>query len=287
MRCSTGYCSLKNRPNVSANIWRSSVRLKSISKLQHGFCHDVALDLIGPTKNRGFAIVEIPRRIVLGVSWAKHQIALSDMSRERCCRWTQGPPRKVFEFLIDHCAFDFQQRGFRPRRALFLCFEQHPQIGDFHRLKINLRLRYPCRKQRIFNQWLAPTHRLAGNRFHFCQRLHREAHARNAGPFMRQQEFCDGPAFVFLPNEVANRHPHIGEKHLIHLMPAFDQFDRAHLNPRRRHIHKDKADTSLLLYIGISSTQAENPIRMLPQGGPGLLTIDDPRIAITLGLGLE
>ncbi|MNY02674.1 hypothetical protein D3C86_1352540 [compost metagenome] len=70
-------------------------------------------------------------------------------------------------------------------------------------------------------------------------------------------------------------------------MLAIKGDDRAHGNAGRFHVDQQETDAPLLLRFGVGAHQAEDPVGVMGQGGPGFLTIDHVVVAITYGAGLD
>jgi hypothetical protein len=63
--------------------------------------------------------------------------------------------------------------------------------------------------------------------------------------------------------------------------------DRAHGDAGRLHVDQQEADAGLRLAFVAGAHQAEDPVAVLAERGPGLLAVDDVLVALALGLGLD
>src|SRR5690606_21012271 len=112
------------------------------------------------------------------------------------------------------------------------------------------------------------------------------AHRTDPGPLVPQEELRVVPAPVLLTDEVVRRDPHVGEEDLVDLVAAVDELDGAHLDAGAVPVDEQERDALLLLGTGRAGTgpsphEAEEPVGMLSERHPGLLTVDDILIAIT------
>ena len=92
---------------------------------------------------------------------------------------------------------------------------------------------------------------------------------------------------MLLADQVLDRHLDVVEEHLVDLASAVHGLDRAHGDAWRLHVDQDEGDAELLLGGGIGAAQAEDPVGVLRQRGPGLLAVDDVVVALAHGRGLE
>ena len=113
------------------------------------------------------------------------------------------------------------------------------------------------------------------------------ADAGDAGALVAEQELGVVPALVLLADQVLDRHLHVVEEHLVDLVAAVDGQDRAHGDAGRLHVDQQERDAFLLLRRRIGAHQAEDPVGVLRQRGPGLLAVDDVVVAVALGRGLQ
>ncbi len=97
---------------------------------------------------------------------------------------------------------------------------------------------------------------------------------------MSQQIFRIGPAFILLTNQIFNRNTHISEKHIIHLMPAFNRNNRTNFNARRIHIKQNKGNPFLRLAFTGGPHKTEHLVSILPKRRPGFLPVDHIMIPV-------
>ena len=125
-------------------------------------------------------------------------------------------------------------------------------------------------------------------------RLHRGAersaaaqtHAADHLALVAEQIFGDVPAFVDLADDLLLGHLHVVEEGLAEGRIAADQQDRPGRDAGRFHVEQQEADPALL-GLGRRPHQAEDPVGLVGIAGPHLLAVDQPVIALVLGLGLE
>ena len=103
---------------------------------------------------------------------------------------------------------------------------------------------------------------------------------------MLQQALGHRPAAVQRADQVFLGHLHIGEEGFAERRGAGDQADRANLDARLMH-REDHEGDALVLLGGVGAHQAEDHVRPLAAGGPDLLAVDQPVIALVLGPGRE
>ncbi len=180
--------------------------------------------------------------------------------------------------LHDLGAADFQQRRRGARILAPLHLRDHAVLGRFQRHQVDLDTGDIPRDIRRDGIVRADFRRR--DLLELLQIPLGAAGLRHAGALVAEQEFGVGPAFVFLADQVLGRHPDIFEKHVVDFVRTVDGDDRAHRDPRRRHVDQQEGDAALWLGCGISPHQAEDPVRMLRQRGPGLVAIDHIMVAV-------
>src|SRR5690606_14813450 len=94
-------------------------------------------------------------------------------------------------------------------------------------------------------------------------------------PFVTEQELGVGPALVLFADPVLNRNANIFEEDFVEAVLFIDTDDRLHRDAGRLHIDEEEADPLLLLGGAVSPHKAEDHVRMLGEGGPDFLTVDD------------
>ena len=99
--------------------------------------------------------------------------------------------------------------------------------------------------------------------------------------------FGVSPALVFFTDQVLGGHHDVVKKHVVHFHAAIHRSDRAHADALGFHVDQQKADAGLGFAFGASAHQAENPVAKLAQRGPGLLAVDQIRVALALGFAAQ
>ena len=102
-----------------------------------------------------------------------------------------------------------------------------------------------------------------------------------------EQELGAVPAAVLLADQVLGRHLDVVEEHLVDLASAVHGLDRAHGDALGLHVDEQEGDAELLLGAGIGAAEAEDPVGILRQRGPGLLAVDDVVVALAHRRALE
>ena len=115
----------------------------------------------------------------------------------------------------------------------------------------------------------------------------RPADPGHAGALVAEQEFCVGPALVFLADQVLGGDAHVLEEDVIHFMRSVDGDDGPHGDAGRFHVDQQEGDAGLRLCRRVGPHQAENPVGMLGQRRPGLVAVDDVVIAVPHRLGAD
>ena len=157
----------------------------------------------------------------------------------------------------------------------------HAQRGQLEGEQLVLQLGDPGRGQRVVQQGQAAgdAHRagvVLGLRQHPLGRAHR----RDADALVAEQELRVVPALVELADEVLGRDADVLEPHLVDLVAAVDQLDRPDRHAGGGHVDEQERDAGLLLGLGVGADQVEDPVAVLPEGGPGLLAVDDELVAV-------
>ena len=109
----------------------------------------------------------------------------------------------------------------------------------------------------------------------------------DVGALVAEQVFGIGPALVFFADEVFSGHLDIVKPHLVHLHTAVQQLDGPHADAFGLHVDQQKADAGLRLALAVGTHQAEDPLAILTQRGPGFLAVDDEFIALAFGFRFE
>src|SRR5204863_5993064 len=96
-----------------------------------------------------------------------------------------------------------------------------------------------------------------------------------------------GPALVLLADELVGRHLDVVEPDLVDLVLAVHGDDRPHRDAWALHVDEQEADAGLRLAVARGAHEAEDPVAVLAERGPGLLAVDDVLVAAPLCLGLQ
>ncbi|GCC49733.1 hypothetical protein chiPu_0033885, partial [Chiloscyllium punctatum] len=113
----------------------------------------------------------------------------------------------------------------------------------------------------------------------------RAADAGHAGALIAEQELGVGPALILLADQVLGGDPDVLQENVVDLVRAVDGDDRTHGDARRFHVDQQERDAGLRLGGGIGPDQAEDPVGVLRQRGPGLVAVDDVVVAIAHRFG--
>ena len=95
------------------------------------------------------------------------------------------------------------------------------------------------------------------------------------------------PAVVDPADHVLLRAAGVGEEDLVELGRAVDLLDRADLDARLLHGAEQVGDALVLRCVRVGAGQHEDVVGENGLGGPDLLAVDDPLVAVEHGLGLE
>ena len=89
------------------------------------------------------------------------------------------------------------------------------------------------------------------------------------------------------PDHVLLGAAHVGEEDLVELPGPVGLHDGPNLDPVLLHGDQEVRDALVLAGVGVGAGQQEDVVGVLGLGGPHLLAVDDPLVAVQLGLGLE
>ncbi|KAG1292159.1 hypothetical protein G6F64_013706 [Rhizopus arrhizus] len=113
------------------------------------------------------------------------------------------------------------------------------------------------------------------------------AQSGNAGALVAQQVLGVGPALVLFAPQVGHRYAPVLQPDLVHVVAAVQRAEGAHRHARGAHVQQQHRNAALRARVGVGAHQAEHPVGILRQRGPGLLAIDDVFVAVTHRAGLE
>src|SRR3954466_9318048 len=258
------------------------------SQPQHRLGDDVALDLVGAAVDRDLAVVEVARRDLGGPvhGFVRAVVAVHVVGRgERADHFHQ----QLGGGLLYLGALDLQHRGSRIGLALaVLAFVgDDAELRQLERLELDLAGRELVAEGRVLDDRLAAGFDLTGEIADAAEPLLGDTDARDAGALIAEQEFRVIPALVLLADQILDGHFDVVEEYLVDLGAAVDGLDRAHRDALGLHREHDEGDAHLLLGGRIGAAEAEDHVGVLGERGPGLLAVDDPLVALALGLGLE
>ena len=173
----------------------------------------------------------------------------------------------------------FERRDFRSRRAAGRHGRERAQLAHLQRLDLQVEVGDLRGEGGIVGQGRA-VGRLAAR--DVAQAAHAALGGRHLGdaqPLVGEQELGAGPALAFLADAVLDRHPHVIEEHVVHVMRAVEHDDRPHRDAGRLHVDQQEGDALLRLGLGVGAHQAEDPVAPVGERGPGLLAVDDVVVA--------
>ncbi len=107
------------------------------------------------------------------------------------------------------------------------------------------------------------------------------------GPLVGQGGVGHGPAVVDLADECLVRHPGIGQEDLVEQGPPGHLPQRPDVDAGLHHGAGEVGDALVLGHAGVGAGQQHAHVGLLPVGGPYLLPVDDPFVAVPDGPGLE
>ena len=96
-----------------------------------------------------------------------------------------------------------------------------------------------------------------------------------------EQGHRDRPAVVDPTDHLVDRADGVGVEDLVELALAGDHADRADLDARLTHVDEQEGDALVLRRVRIGPGQREDVIGEMTGGGPDLLAVEDPLVAVT------
>ena len=106
-------------------------------------------------------------------------------------------------------------------------------------------------------------------------------------PLEAERGVGDRPAVVEAADDVVLRAAGVGEEHLVELGGAVGLRDGPHLDAGLLHRHEQVRDARVLRRVGVGAGEQEAVVGELGLGGPHLLAVDHPLVAVEHGRGLE
>ena len=97
---------------------------------------------------------------------------------------------------------------------------------------------------------------------------------------MHQRGGGDGPATPFAADELIGLHDRIGDEDLVESGMPVHLLERLHLDAGLAHVQDEIAQPRVLGLVPVGAGQQQAPIGFLRAGGPELLSVDDPVVAL-------
>ncbi|MCY1414794.1 hypothetical protein D9M71_302530 [compost metagenome] len=194
---------------------------------------------------------------------------------------------QVADGLADLRTLDLQDRAFRARHPAALHRRQDAQRAhlDGHQLHFHFGDLHP--QQRVLDQGAAIALLRRGDPLELGQGRLGMGDSGLAGALVGEQVLGAGPALVLFAHAVGHRHLHIVEEHLVDFVIAVEGDDRPHADAGRGHVDQQEGNAALLLRLGVGAHQAEDPVGVLAEGGPGLLAVDHVVVTLAHRAGLQ
>ena len=104
-------------------------------------------------------------------------------------------------------------------------------------------------------------------------------------PLVHQRGERHVPAVIDRAEPLRVGNPDVGEIDLIEIRTPAGLLDRPHLDSRTFHVEKEHGETLVLRHIGIGAGQKDTIVGIMRAGGPDLLAVDDPLVAVAFPRG--
>ena len=111
--------------------------------------------------------------------------------------------------------------------------------------------------------------------------------AADGDPLVHEGGEHDPPAVARLAEALGVGDARVGEVHLVELGLAGDLVERPHLDARALHVDHEVGHALVLGRLGVGAGDEHPPLGEVGEGGPHLLAVDDPLVAVAHGLGGE
>ena len=133
---------------------------------------------------------------------------------------------------------------------------------------------------------------LAGRSSHVDQSVEHTLHAQRHGggivaSFEGQQLVGYPPAIVHVADDIADRCAGFGEVHLVEVVTLDNVDNRPDFDARLVHGTEQERNASVFRCGRVRATQDKDPVCGVALGGPDLLTVDDPLVAVVDGTSTE
>ena len=198
-----------------------------------------------------------------------------------------GPHQHVGERLLDLGPLDLEDRRLGAGGGPGVHGGHDPEDGVLERHQLDLDLREAFPEPWVFRERAPVAGLVPGDLADAPELGLGTGHPGDAGTLVPEEELRAGPALAFLADEVLRRHPDVLEEGVVDLLAPVHGPDRAHGDPGRAHVDEEEGDPLLPLRFPARAHQAEDPVRVLRGGRPGLLTVDDVVAAVSDRAGLE
>ena len=111
------------------------------------------------------------------------------------------------------------------------------------------------------------------------------AQAVRPAPLVHQRRDGHLPAVADGGDEVLGRHHGVGEEHLIERRMAVHLLERAHFDALLAHVEHEVREALVLRHVPVRACEQEAVVGVVGAGGPHLLAVDDPVVAVAVGAG--
>ena len=109
--------------------------------------------------------------------------------------------------------------------------------------------------------------------------------AADGDPLVHQRRDRDTPSLALAADASRVGHPHVGEEDLVELGLPGDLEERSHLDAERLHVDEERRHPLVLGEVGVRARHNEAERGDVRQGGPDLLPVQQPLLAVALGAG--
>ena len=90
----------------------------------------------------------------------------------------------------------------------------------------------------------------------------------------------DAPTLADSADHIADRHPSLGEEHLVEGGIAVHLHERTHLDARLVHVDHEIGNALVLRHVEVGPRNEDRPVRLHGARGPQLLTGDHPLVTV-------
>ncbi len=243
------------------------------------------LHLVRAAVDRRLAHVEVGRRErrderaagLVGLPACGHRLAV-----ERYRGRAGSEHHQLRVALLDLAAADLQEAGDVERGLAALLGREHPQHHHLEGDDVDLEERDLVAEAPLVVDAFG-----GGDALQPLELALGAVDVGDVGALVREQVLGVSPALVLLADQLVGGNLDVVEPDLVDLALAVHRDDRPHRDARALHVDQEKADAGLRLAFVAGAHEAEDPVAVLAERGPGLLAVDDVLVAAPLGLGLE